>query len=317
MCNDCTTGTRTTFKQYAGTLFVSSNTSTASTVLQIVWSVIFINFSKLLYVLFCRQHNSRISHNHIKILIVSLDSPTIQSFCILYGIHHFTTIWLTLSHPCVFCFLFVVIVVCCWWKVPVPFHNDNNDDYHLRRDIIRTFLSADHHGTNADLCEEQEGCGHSGGLVYAVLLHRSSFEFEWWWCAVRCFVTSWFPARRCWRWQNLQRCWPQEHRQMLSRLWRQWIPYTFQAIRHMHALLRGERRARIPNLYRVCGCSRRKFQRTCEPVQTHHRRVLFVPKVITAVCRRVHKNQPERRGSTSGFIFLLYRNADFRQNSYG
>ena len=55
------------------------------------------------------------------------------------------------------------------------FHNDNNDEYH-RRDL-RIYFPEDQHGTNDDLCEEQEGCGRFGGLVYDVRLHRSSFEF--------------------------------------------------------------------------------------------------------------------------------------------
>ena len=123
--------------------------------LQIVWSVIFINFSKLLYVLFCRQHNSRISHNHIKILIVSLDSPTIQSFCI-YTTSFYNYLTNAIPSMCLFPFC----CNCCLLLMKDSFsfpqqrqRNDNNDEYHLRR-TIRTFLPEDQHGTNDDLCEE-------------------------------------------------------------------------------------------------------------------------------------------------------------------
>lgn len=69
--------------------------------------------------------------------------------------------------------------------IPFPFHS--NDEYHQRN--IQTYLLGDHHGADDDLFEEhQEGSGRSGGLVYAVLLHRSSFS--WRRAVVQRFVTS-------------------------------------------------------------------------------------------------------------------------------
>ena len=147
--------------------------------MQIVWLVSFFNFSTIIVRTFFFADNKTVElQSHKNINCKSRRSNnTIVLYYVVYILHHSITIRLTLSPPCVsflFCSLLLLAVD---ERFLFPFHNnDNNDEY--RRDL-RTYFLEDPHGIDDDHLEKQQkGSGHSSGLVSAVLLCRSSVEFD-------------------------------------------------------------------------------------------------------------------------------------------